>query len=116
MRCTCPAPLCSPPTSPIPLLHLQRVYSSACRPVCRDLDSIELTGANVHEAVQQRLRLVQSRSGAQAPHAEDSGGGDWRAALAEAMVAERQSEAAAQQQQLGSGAGEDIDERGWLPK
>lgn len=79
--------------------------------MCRDLDSIELTGANVHEAVQQRLRLVQSRSGAQAPHAEDSGGGDWRAALAEAMVAERQSEAAAQQ--LGSGAGEDIDERGW---
>lgn len=89
----------------------------------------QMQASNDHRAAQQRLTLVQSRGGAPAPpdaqqasgraSGDNVGSEDWRAALAEAMAAERQAETAAasqQQQQPSDSVGEDIDERGWLPK
>jgi hypothetical protein len=92
----------------------------------RDLDSIEPTsGDAVGAAVQQRLQVLQMRDrrGAQKPEGSTAPGPDWRRELADAMAAERQSEAAAQQEDHGGSAfapggmfAEDIDEGGWLPK
>lgn len=78
--------------------------------------------------VQQRLALLQLRDGGGARSQPGGSGGqgpDWRRELADAMAAERQAEAAAQQAVIGSGSGapaaggsfaEDVDEGGWLPK
>lgn len=93
----------------------------------RDLDSIEPTsGAAVDAAVQQRLRVLQMRDGGAQQQQQPNGSStepDWPRALADAITAEREAEARGQQSADGSSAhaaagvpGEDVDERGWLPK
>ena len=89
----------------------------------RDLESILPTsGAAVDATVQQRLQVLQMRDQT-AGQAGESGAApepDWRRELADAMAAERHTDAALQHKGGATAGGgtstEDVDEGGWLPK
>ena len=92
----------------------------------RDLESILPTsGAAVDATVQQRLQVLQMRDQTAGQKGESGAAPepDWRRELADAMAAERQTDAPLQQPGHEGSANvvdgtstEDIDEGGWLPK
>jgi hypothetical protein len=92
----------------------------------RDLESILPTsGAAVDATVQQRLQVLQMRDQNAGQEVERAAAlePDWRRELADAIAAERQTDAAFQQpghegsaDAVDCTSAEDIDEGGWLPK